>query len=499
LDIIIMLASFDLISSAPKLLINNGQSRFKNAPGGLVTLLYIVSILTIAIFFLTRFLYKNDFSLIYSKEIMKLPSLNFTDVPFMLMLADSVGVPVPNSDKTYFIQEIFLSYQNEVDPKTGKNTIVNRQTNIFYEKCDLNIHFGKYQEYFKDLPDFDKYYCYPLGKFNRTLNGLYGDNINGYSFPNIYAAKCVNNTANKNGCFPMDVIDNSLKKVYFYTAFLDFDTDPYNVDDPVKLTLRTQTLPISSLLSKRHYVYKTLSRYTTDYGIFFEEKKSIEFYTHKDTLYTDVLVGPSSSLIPTSIGHISIFLDNKLDTYVRLYPKIQQLIANIGGVSSAILQLSRIIIYLYSHYSTILFITNEIYFGENKMNKDIIVPNNIKPNYMPVASFNILTKNSPQISSPYFDSMMSRTNEFGKKKVKRVSKLKFSFMELICFFKNNHKTRKFKIYETSILKMLSVEYILSKIKSLNEDRDISNKDSILPSQNNQKLTLLKVEGQKILK
>ena len=123
---------------------------------------------------------------------------------------------------------------------------LNRQR-IQTEKCDINKHFGNYQNFFKDVPYLTHHYCAVPGK-NITLFGIYGS-IQPYNFLDFWIYTCVNDTAvNRTNCFPREQSQARLVNTYISYLYLDYFLDHTNIQNPGQLILRSEILPVSSTI-----------------------------------------------------------------------------------------------------------------------------------------------------------------------------------------------------------------------------------------------------------
>ena len=162
--------SFDYLSHKARLTFSNkGDTRLKTFYGGFLSILSILIITTLGIYFLLNFLHKSNKYSISSSE--SSPYLNLTNsnkIPFLFRLSNGDSVPYNNTDKLYNIIFRFWNGGTNSTEKTIDNT-KQQNENLQIEKCDLSKHFGDYKNLFQNISDLNTFYCPIIRNYNQTL------------------------------------------------------------------------------------------------------------------------------------------------------------------------------------------------------------------------------------------------------------------------------------------------------------------------------------------
>ena len=145
---------------------------------------------------------------------------------------------------------------------------------------------------------------------------------------NIYP--CVNTTENGNICKPQEVIQAALDNGNYAMHFSTLAVDPNNYEKPITLFGQDIYTPISA--SSLTYIEMNFEHLymNTDQGFLLEDVEKSHFVSYS-----------SSRQIMSFSSDIAVQIDMKLDkvanTYTRNYDKIQNVLANIGGIIKTIM------------------------------------------------------------------------------------------------------------------------------------------------------------------
>jgi hypothetical protein len=142
-------------------------------------------------------------------------------------------------------------------------------------------------------------------------------------------------------CLPQNEIDSALQKLaMFFEYYISSSSiDHYNHDQPLQDTFHTRKIKITYDFVYSYYEIFKLTKYTSDNGRVFEDKNITKGSEYNDSnSYILINLKESSNLgIEGAFTLIHINLNEKAqDNYTRTYPKLQSLVANIGGVIKAI-------------------------------------------------------------------------------------------------------------------------------------------------------------------
>ena len=346
-----MMKSIDFLSEKPELYIN-GNTRFQTASGGILSVMTCLLIVAAALNFTVELLsYKNS-SIIYNQIPSEEVNLDLSKFPFIIMLQDQSFKPIEDEERLYEASvNMWYAYP---DDSTGITTMATHYEDVEIERCDLNKHFGEYRPIFEKVPFLEHHYCSKMGANNITLYGVYGS-IQPYSYMEAWISRCDNSTrlSKRRKCFEKSEIDSKLETVYVSFKFLDYSIDHQNTENPGRVFLRSESLPVSSTIYKRNmYKYKNVN-YTLDKGLIFEEPKTIQFFQVSSPRETVDL--RQEGVIKGSFAQLTVTMDNVFDAYFRSFQKAQQTLANVGGLTKGLLVIAMCINYV---------LAKELYFVE---------------------------------------------------------------------------------------------------------------------------------------
>jgi hypothetical protein len=400
----------DFLSTKPQLFIL-GKERFTTDIGKILGVICAALIIALSIYFFSEMIRRHSINIYSYSYITHLPLIDMSEFPIMMTLQNGNGVPYDEEERLFRIYGLHADFGNYSNVK---------YTPIYLEKCDINKHFGKYQELFKDIPYFERYHCMPLNKFNLTVFGKYGNSATGFSFLNFDVDKCMNLSRSidpSNGiirdstnCFTDEKIQTTFFSSFISIAHVDIYIDHNNITTPTQVYARIDLLPVSTSIYKRYFRFMKVNHYDSDSGFIFESIESetnfqVDFDTNAVDLRKDAF---------GKFSQISFVMNDKEEKFVRSFIKFQNALANIGGVVKVILLIGTIMSNYISDKLFYIFLSNEyLDFGIHKSNQNINhILSNFKIPKQSEAAKNILY---PKISI-----------------IKKTTELKLSRLEIIC-------------------------------------------------------------------
>jgi len=208
------------------------------------------------------------------------------------------------------------------------------------------------------VPYLNHHYCIVPGQ-NITTYGLYGSTKD-YNFVDHWISTCVNDTkVNRNNCFPKEKSKARLVNTYISYVFLDYSIDHNDIANPAKILLRSEILPVSSSIYKRIFFYQRIVEYRTDFGFVFQDEGKVKFYQTLDSK-ENVDLRPEGT-VPGSFALISVMMDKYNNFYSRKYSKIQNFLADIGGLVKGLIMIFKFLNYLISGEFYYLDLVNSLY------------------------------------------------------------------------------------------------------------------------------------------
>jgi hypothetical protein len=385
----------DFMSVEAKLYIK-GKDRYKTKFGFLMSILSFISICVLSCFFLKFYIEKVDVNVLFLKESKKealYMDLNFK--PFFFRLIDIDGKDVDPRLVSFTIRYFFFT-QEGYSWKTLET-----------EACKFEKHLpdAKYKEMFKNV-QFESHTCIENDKYNLNITDDPINNIMYYF--NLYVSECNNSTLNNNSCYPREIIKDyvSTSNIYFSYYFPDFKVDHYNTTSPLKETF---TWIEKKIYHDMFYGYNEnfkVVNYTSDEGTVMQDLKSWTLFGRDESSSVDIAL-KSTVTVPNTLSVFTLSLvSGKVDYYKRTYPKIQSVVANIGGVLKFIMTISSFLSqYISSQMLGIELSNNFIYDKDKEGNKsskgmEVTSFNNLK-SYRPSSTATIFNKNLPnRVTTP---------------------------------------------------------------------------------------------------
>lgn len=325
------LKSYDILGVEPRIYFESNSRKTTNI-GAITSIITLISVISAVVFFTWEFLFRNSFDLIYNQTTDYKEQLNITNNPIAIGFYDSTSKMLENIDNQIRIYGEFYEMRPEQDG-TAPKTILTEQFKL--EACNISRHFYEYKSIFEPFPRLPQYYCIPNGKLNASLFGSFLDTVKPNAFLTIKVSKCFNDK-NKTNIFPevscknKTEIDRNFNLIYVNVLYLDYDIYHLDVDNPARVVLRSETYPLSSSVFHSYHMRKKIVNYKTDYGFLFYNIHIQNFFQY-DTLTTTTDLRVNSSQLEV-FGTLIFSLSKISDNYFRKYVKIQNAIANIGGV-----------------------------------------------------------------------------------------------------------------------------------------------------------------------
>jgi hypothetical protein len=311
----------DHTSVKPKLLIF-GNDRYNSTIGVVMTILSMMAVFALAGYFLISFFSRRDLSVIYFRDSSHfVPFISLNNTFFLFSFKDVNGVPV--DPRIAELVPTYWNYDNNV-----KNVIY-----LEYDQCDFNTNLNPA---FKSMfqMNVSTFNCLKPDKYNLSLS--IQANIGFKRYFNFYMRRCTNSTENNNHCYPPDELDTKLKGLNMYLEYYlpTWIYDHYNFTQPISLWFKRSQYKITTEFFFNYYDYFKLLIYESDNGNVFEDYKYFESFTFDDLSSSREISGPNTKTsVANSFAVLQISVTTAYaDRYKRFYPKLQTVVANIGGV-----------------------------------------------------------------------------------------------------------------------------------------------------------------------
>jgi hypothetical protein len=337
-----------------------GHTSIKTFFGGIMSLIIMLFTLFCISYFGIDLIQKQKPISRFYKEFVNESIVNFTDFPVMMIITNPSGLPVPNLERILYIDAVYYILGYNAEEKVQKSN----RYNLFVEPCNES-HYSKY----KDLIDKSnvplKYaYCinpHKIDFLNGTIsNDEYLYSLNEYGnvpsrFSIARVRSCKNTTTNGNNCAPDYEIDAFLSGGSFFSAFyvdnyvnLDFYEEP-NVS-----FVTNYVQAITKGMTKANHLKVKNTNIYTDSGIILEDISQQQFH-QVDNIANDIISSTEYLL--------ALYIDTTkmTDNYFRKYVKLQDLIANIGGLIKFLFTISSIILSFYTERYKLIDISNSVF------------------------------------------------------------------------------------------------------------------------------------------
>jgi hypothetical protein len=175
----------------------------------------------------------------------------------------------------------------------------------------------------------------------------------------LQLSRCVNSTENDNKCRPQSEIDNFLLNAEFSMLLVtpSFSVDHFDIENPIKNSLREESFKMHTgmFISRQTYMRNVI--YIDDQGLVTENPVTYNMYD-KDIYRSTTdfeIKSPSPGVI---YEHTVFILGESVDTYKRSFARLQSVVANIGGVVSSLMAISRFCAQFISSQMFTIFIGN---------------------------------------------------------------------------------------------------------------------------------------------
>lgn len=394
------------------------------------------------------------------------PRLDFNseNMGFAISITDSENKMYRNdSIFTFQMVNLFFNQTNELyrDVKTLENC----------RKEDFSNHLSDFENM-----ALENAYCPKTGNF--TLEGYWNEKMTKYI--QIYIAPCDNRTS-KVVCQPPEVIFDFFKEKYFSLYFSDSMIDVNNYERPIQPVYKIEYFALDPKITKKLTITFKKVILTNDDGLIFESNEEIN-----SCILGDKEMDMMSNELWTNFAGIIIYSSPEIYTVTRRYQKIQEAIANMGGLANALILFGYFLTMFEKEFLVFSKIMNQIYEFltkslecEKKRTSSILISNfkEDKP-----AKELISTKNNqkfiPQKILPNDDFVLAHFSKRsiedsteGKSSKSQKSLKKSTFMKFKTFFnsKKNFEELKFNFWNFMKIKFRFPFKKLSKNEKLVEN------------------------------
>ena len=316
-----------------------GESEKHTYTGIIFTIIYLVLYGGFIIYQLVRMLKKEDVTFY--------DAYAFTGEPPKIQLSNdkfyggfALGNPLTLEpfvdDSIYFVRAFYISRIKQGD---GWNI---QKTPLQIETCKLEKFGENYRDLFKDKK-IEKLHC-PTA-LDQLLQGHL--TYDAYSYFLVKFFPCINSTENNFSCKPLSVIKSYLTQTFVTFKMEDIDLTPQLYNSPVQLRGKEVSANIGASLFKDVHAYFQVVNIETDEDILgfdiFSRIKKEKYIKYDQAIILSSLKGQDIFQSGDSIVDITIQLSEKELTQKRTYPKLIQVLGDVGGLMEVFFSLFRLI------------------------------------------------------------------------------------------------------------------------------------------------------------
>jgi hypothetical protein len=433
-----LIKKLDFISYQPKLY-TLGDERYKTVLGGITQLMLGLIFLAGMIYF-SQDIYRKINPYVIgstSKEIYK-EKIRFQSKfsVYISMMDPQLGIPFRN-ESIYSLK----FYQNILDINKGFIT-----TPLESEVCSKNSFEEEIPQSILDSWNWESYTCIKKGS-EAYLKGSDMDLQNW--FLTAFIAPCDRNQKGHK-CGTEQEIRAKLTGANVQSFLIDKFLDPNNYTNPIqfynKMIVTAASIGYKNL---GWYKFKTINM-IDDVGLLFEQK-----YTRSVITFDEV----TTSFGPSTPGDPNIFQfiyqqSTNVETVTRRYKRLQEVVASVGGLLTALNIISKILVDFISEKFYFNYLYDK-YFEKKKLDEN---------EYSGID----LRKNSNFKSNPTFNNYVKPSDTTSKQELRdaKINSLKSTIQKTVprSITKSSRLTRNHSSYY--LKKMMDYEYIMMMFKEI---------------------------------
>jgi hypothetical protein len=434
-----LIKSIDLYGYKPTLYINN-TSKLSSLIGGVFSILLIILTIIGTILFGQEIWLKQKPTTNTSTSFNSNPrSINYlNESQFFIALRDqNKGGALYINEKIYKPEAFLLTFNTTL----GANVYV--PVNI--EQCTKDSFTPENLEIFKNL-EFINAYCLSQNQaIELKLRNLFSTVNSTFIF--FRFRQCMNNTDN-NSCSPQSTIDSYLSSTNLAIYAIDNYIQTKDYLNPLKKGFQNYFFRVSLQTLNGIQLYLRDVAFVSDIGLIAEELSYSYGFRHEYTFYNPG--GPQGKYF----AQFGMQYSPTLEMNYRVYMKLQDIAAQIGGLLNLLMLIGRILLELYYTNTYKLYLYNNLFYGVDSDSTKQMIPMHNRQSQQAIIKDSVYVyKNN---LSNFNDDIPQST--FIKKKLK----LNF-FEKFLCanlYIKRNIKLLNFEAGSKFIKGRLDTAYLL---------------------------------------
>ena len=259
------------------------------------------------------------------------------------------------------------------------------------ETCKLESFGKEYRDIFKDKA-VDQLHCVP--KLDQVLQGHLTYDV--YSYFYIKFFPCINGFQNRNNCKPLPLVQKMLSQTFVTFKMEDVDLTPQLYHSPVALRGKEVSANVGrSLFQDVHSFFQIINIETDEDILGFEALSSIRKEKYIKYDQSVILSSLKGDIFQTgdSICDVTIALSKQELTQKRTYPKLIEVLGDVGGLMEVFFSFFRIISSFLTDTLYEINLVNHLFSFD--LDKKVLLIKNKK-----AKKSNIFKNDSPQIYPP---------------------------------------------------------------------------------------------------
>ena len=385
----------------------DGKEKIGSYFGLTLTIIYILSLLILFIYFLNHIIQREEINIydtkIYSQDI---PLIEVN--PNLIYFAFGIENNSSNRfvDETIYFPKILFFDRVKINGEFQNS----ERRELGYEICKIE-NFGENYKALFSKDELNNSYC--LKNYNLTLAGGYKYDRMSYFRIKLYP--CLNSTKNNNHCKPQEIIDQYLKGGYFSIITKDIGLNPTNYSFPILPTFQDLYTTIDKKIFRDYILYYGITEIQTDIGLFYENIKIDRYLQFRKEVSTFYFRDESDYYGGKAMISIAFRLDDLINIQKRKYTKLPEIFSFIGGYMQLISTVFTLLSFLPNKLIPQIKILNGIFNFNLKQNKMALKITSLKE-----FNSNFFAKNANNII--YYDSPVNRNLNNDKKNTNNISK-----------------------------------------------------------------------------
>jgi hypothetical protein len=448
---------FDFLGVKPSLYYDKNTIH-QTCLGGFLSIFTGCLVLSAVFFFSNILLTRTNYNITMYESRNDFPFKNWTNEQISVLLVDRYMNEIKDWDRLFGYYADSWWNKPSVNAETGLTTYKNEIKRVELEKCRVDHHFKGEEDLWRDQKLINSSICIKRDQ-QLPVQFLFGD----LNFTSIvfWIHRCINNTI-KTDCFPKEKIEKDLENVFLQVRFKDHYVDHSDFKIPEEPYIYSDMVQASSTAYKRTWYYFRNVIYQSDASLLFSETFDREFNSFAGT--RDATDLRTSATIPGTFSVASFYNYPLKQTFKRKYYKIQNMMADAGGIVTGLVNISRLIFYFASWnlYYTDLINSNFFHYsGDLNLSASKQVIKNSEVNIIKIHLPASDNRFSNQVNNINIESVNRAIVQRQTEPVK-LSKFQ-TFLPPMCHSKQNKMTNKYNTIINHIKKHFDSRELIKKI------------------------------------